>query len=102
MSRIFDCVILSYWGEMGLLEKRFEAYKDDPRVTHVIAEMEPGVFTGSDLAGQWRGRWNHVLVRKDEITGNREACLRDFLVHGLNGDEDDMIRFGDIKDVPGN
>jgi hypothetical protein len=28
--RIFDCVILSWWGEMGLLEKRFQAFKDNP------------------------------------------------------------------------
>lgn len=95
--RIFDCVILSHWGEMGLLEKRFEVHKDDPRITHVIAEMAPGVFKDSDLAGAWRGKWNHVLVREDEITGDREACLRDFLLHGVNGDPDDVIRFSDVK-----
>ena len=36
----------------------------------------PGaVFPDSDLAGRWRGRWNHVKVEEHEITGDRRECL---------------------------
>ena len=106
--RVFDCVILSWWGEMDLLEKRFQAYQDNPDVTHVICEAGPGVFKDGDLeselAGRWRGRWNHVKVEAHEITGNtpaeREASLREHLLHGFNGDPDDLIMFSDIKDIP--
>lgn len=99
--RVFDCVILDWWGEMGLLEKRFTACQDNPDVTHVICEAAPAVFPGSDLAARWRGRWNHVKVEEHEITGDRQECLRDFLMQGVNGDPDDLILFSGMKDIPG-
>lgn len=99
MPRIFDCVILSYWGEMGLLEKRFQAYRDNPDVTHVICEVTPAVFPGSDLAERWRGRWNHVRVEPHEITGDRGECLRGYLRGACNGESGDRIIFSDIREV---
>lgn len=114
--RVFDCVILAHRGEMGLLEQRFQAYQDNPDVTHVILEAAAGldgnpkavVFrdgdTECDLAARFRGRWNHVRVEAHEITGNtpaeREACLREFLLHGFSGEPDDLIMFSDIRDIP--
>lgn len=102
--RVFDCVILHHWGEMGLLEKRFQAYQDNPDVTHVICETEPAVFKDSDLAGQWHGRWTHVKVEAHEITGStpaeREASLREYLLHGFSGGPDDLIMFSDIRVIP--
>jgi hypothetical protein len=117
MPRIFDCVILSHWGEMSLLEKRFQAYQDNPDVTHVICEcaadpdgnprpacFKDGDLLVSDLAARWHGRWNHVKVEAHEITGStpagREACLREYLLHGFSGDPDDLIMFSDIRVVP--
>jgi hypothetical protein len=97
--RVFDCVILSHWGEMALLEKRFRACEGMPEVTHVICEAEPAVFPDSDLAARWRGRWNYVKVEAREITGNREECLREFLLHGFNGEPGDLIVFSDIRDT---
>lgn len=103
-------MILHWWGEMGLLEKRFRDYADDPDITHVICEAETDldgnrkavVFMNSILAGQWRGRWNHVLVRAHEMTGDtreeREECLRGYLRQGVNGNPDSVIRFGDIRE----
>jgi hypothetical protein len=110
--RIFDCVILSWWGEMGLLEKRFQAFKDNPDVTHVICEaaagpdgkMKPVLFPDSELATAWRGRWNHVRVEPWEIRGKtpqeRESCLREYLLHGFNGEPDDLIMIHGIGDIP--
>jgi len=110
--RVFDCVILAHWGEMGLLEKRFRACESNPDVTHVICEAlagpdgnpKPAVFTGSDLAARWHGRWNHVKVEAGEITGRtreeREDCLREYLLHGFTGDPDDLVMFSDIRDIP--
>ena len=92
--RIFDCVILSHWGEMGLLEKRFLAYKGHPEVTHVICERKPGCFLGSALADAWRGRWNHVGVEADE------GDLRDHLSEGCNGEPDDMVLVSDMRTIP--
>ena len=93
--RIFDCVILSYWGEMRLLEKRFT---DDPDVTVVICEVAPAVFPGSELALRMRGKWNHVLVEEDEITGDRQACLQYHLRNACNGGPGDRIVFSDIRE----
>ena len=101
MRRIFDCVILSHWGEMGLLEKRFTACQDNPDVTHVICEAAPACFPDSDLAARWRGRWNHVKVEAHEITGDRDASLRDYLLQGINGDPDDLVMFSSMRDLPG-
>ena len=77
MPRIFDCVVLAHWGELGLLEKRFQAYQGNPDVTHVICECaadpdgnpKPAVFKDSDLAARFHGRWNHVKVEAHEISG---------------------------------
>lgn len=112
MPRIYDCVILAHWGEMGLLEHRFQACQDNPDVTHVILEAaadpdgnpKPVHFKDSDLAGQWHGRWTHVTVEADEITGTtpqeREACLREYLLHGFSGGPDDLIMVSGIRDTP--
>ena len=112
MPRIFDCVILAHWGELGLLEKRFQAYQDNPDVTHVICECaagpdgnpKPAVFKDSELAARWRGRWNHVRVEAHEVTGRtreeRERSLREYLLHGFTGDPDDLIQFSDIRVIP--
>ena len=112
MPRIFDFVILSHWGELGLLEKRFQAYQDNPDVTHVICECaagpggnpKPAVFKDSELADRWRGRWNHVRVEAHEVAGQtsaeREECLREYLLHGFTGTEDDLIMFSDIRVIP--
>lgn len=97
--RIFDCVILSYWGEMNLLEKRFLAYQGNPDVTHVICEVAPAIFPGSDLAARWRGRWNHVKVEEHEITGDRQECLQYYLRSTCNGGPGDVIRFSGIGEA---
>jgi hypothetical protein len=110
--RVFDCVILARWGELGLLEKRFQAYRDRPEVTHVICECtadpdgnpKPAHFTSSDLARRWHGRWNHVEAGAHEITGvtpaEREASLREFLLHGFTGGPDDLVMLSDIRVIP--
>lgn len=110
--RVFDCVILSHWGEMSLLEKRFLAYRDHPEVTHVICEgaADPDgnpkavVFCDSDLAGRHRGRWNHVRVEAHEIAGEtpgeRERSLRGYVLNGFNGEPDDLVMFSDIRVIP--
>lgn len=108
MRRVFDCVILAHWGEMGLLEARFRACQGNPDVTHVICECtadpdgnpKAAVFPDSDLAGRWRGRWNYVKVEAHEITGEWGPSLREFLRHGLNGNPDDLVVFSDIRDIP--
>jgi hypothetical protein len=110
--RIFDCVILAQWGEMGLLEKRFQAYEGNPDVTHVICEAlagpdgnpKPAVFRDSDLAARWHGRWNHVKVEAHEISGatpaERESSLREYLLHAFTGEPDDLIMVSDIREIP--
>lgn len=110
--RIFDCVILSHWGELGLLEKRFRAYQDNPDVTHVICECtaspdgnpKPVHFTGSALAREWHGKWNHIRVEAHEITGTtpeeRQSSLREFLLRGFTGEPGDLILFSGIRDTP--
>ena len=112
MPRIFDCVILAHWGELGLLEKRFQAYQENPDVTHVICECaadpegnpKPVHFKDSEVAERWHGRWTHVKVEAHEITGQtsaeREECLREYLLHGFSGDPDDLIVFSDIRVIP--
>jgi hypothetical protein len=112
MSRIFDCVILSHWGELDLLAKRFTAYKDNPDVTHVICECaadldgnpKPLHFKDSRLAREWHGKWTHIRVEAHEVTGNsreeREASLKEFLLHGFTGGPDDLIMFTGIRDIP--
>lgn len=112
MSRIFDCVILSHWGELGLLRRRFLAYRNNPDVIHVICECgadaggnpKPVHFRDSELADEFRGKWNHVKVEAGEITGStkeeRESCLRKFLLHGVNGEPGDRIMLTDIRDIP--
>ena len=110
--RIFDCVILAGWGELGLLEKRFEAYQENPDVTHVICECAAGTdgnpkpvhFKDSEVAERWHGRWTHVKVEAHEITGHTSAergeCLREYLLHGFSGGPDDLIMFSDIRVIP--
>jgi hypothetical protein len=112
MPRIFDCVVLSDWGELGLLEKRFQAYQGIPEVTHVICECAAGPdgnpkplhFTASETAARWHGRWNHVRVEAHEITGTtpaeRERSLREYLLHGFTGEPGDLIMLGDIRVIP--
>ena len=112
MPRIFDCVILAHWGELGLLEKRFQAYQEIPEVTHVVCECaadsdgnpKPSHFKDSDLAARFHGRWNHVKVEAHEVTGQtpaeRERSLREYLLHGFTGDPDDLIMACDIRVIP--
>ena len=112
MPRIFDCVILAHWGELGLLEKRFQAYQDNPDVTHVVCECaadpdgnpKPAVFKDSEMAARFHGRWNHVKVEAHEVTGStreeRERSLREYLLHGFTGDPDDLIMVSDIRVIP--
>ena len=98
--RVFDCVVLDWWGQMGLLERRFRACEGMPEVTHVICEVAPAWFPDSDLAARWRGRWNHVKVEEHEITGDRQECLREHLLHACNGGPGDRIMFSDMREIP--
>ena len=109
--RVFDCVILN--GELDMLQARFREYEDIPEVIHVIAEAaadyagnpKPLHFIQSPLAGQWRGKWNHIRVEAHELPEDasprdRKNALREYLAQGVNGDPDDIVLHGGMDEFP--
>lgn len=110
--RIFDCIVFT--DELGALRDRMKALEGIPEVTHVICEApvyldgnpKPLYFWENRLGFfyPWYGRWNHVRVEADEISGNtpaeRQDSLRSFLADGINGDPDDIILDGDLARIP--
>jgi len=113
MPRVFDCVILENEGQLDLLEARFREMEDIPEVTHVICEAAADhqgnpkdlYFLDDPRFDEWRGRWNHVAVKADELPSDcdargRKSALRDYLAHGFNGDPEDIVMHGNIDEIP--
>ena len=111
MPRVFDCVILESESQLDLLECRFTELENLPEVTHVICEAEadyqgnPKEMFFLERFDQWRGRWNHVAIRADELPGDcdakgRKDALRDRLAHGFNGEPQDIVMHGNIDEIP--
>ena len=113
MPRVFDCVILESESQLDLLECRFTELENLPEVTHVICEAEADYqgnpkemyFLDDERFDQWRGRWNHVAIRADELPGDcdakgRKDALRDRLALGFNGEPQDIVMHGNIDEIP--
>ena len=111
MPRVFDCVILENESQLDLLECRFTELENLPEVTHVICEAEadyqgnPKEMHFLERFDQWRGRWNHVAIRADELPGDcdakgRKDALRDRLALGFNGEPQDIVMHGNIDEIP--
>jgi hypothetical protein len=122
--RVFDCLIVN--GRTDLLQKRMEALEDIPEVTHVICEAvideqgkpQPLFFWENRLGvfARFHGRWNHVRVEAHELPvihgfrvlgdlrtdmiGGYEITLREYLMHGVNGDPGDVIFAGKLGEIP--
>jgi hypothetical protein len=98
MPRVFDCLVLE---DPDSMEARFGALKDIPEVTHVICEgpldkdgnPKPLHFwENKDQRTRWHGRWTSVRVTKEEM---RQLPLREWVLHGLSGDDDDIVIYSD-------
>lgn len=110
--RIYDCILLD--DELDALEARMEALWGVPGLVHVICES-PVTAAGEpkelhfqrerhNRFARFNGRWNHVIVEPHEISGEtsreREASLREFVLHGFHGDPQDILFFGEVNDIP--
>ncbi len=111
--RVFDCVILENEDQLDLLEARFLEFENLPEVTHVICEAEADHqgnpkelhFLDDFRSEEWRGRWNHVAVKTDELPSDcdarsRKNALRDRLAWGFNGKPADIVMHGNIDEIP--
>jgi len=111
--KVFDCVMVNKEPDLDLLQARFTEYADIPEVIHVIAEAvadhygspKPLWFWESPLAGQWRGKWNHVRVEASELPAGaspkiRKDALREYLAHGVAGESEDIVLHGAIDEIP--
>jgi hypothetical protein len=110
---IYDTVIISRESELDLLECRFAEMAGLP-VTHVIAESEED-YSGNpkplhfweEFKGRfapWHGRWTHVRAHRGELSGEtpgeRRDSLRDFLLHGITGSDDDIVLLSAADEIP--
>ena len=113
MPRVFDCVILENESQLDLLEARFCEFENLPEVTHVICEAgadhqgnrKDMYFLDDFRSDTWRGKWNHVAVRADELPSDcdargRKNALRDKISWGFNGEPEDIVMHGNIDEIP--
>ena len=114
MPRIYDAFVF-LGDDLDVLAERFAALSEVPGLVHVICEApvtpsgepKPMWFWEARQSGRfacWHGRWNHVRVEPWEITGatpaEREAALREYLLHGIAAEPGDIVLYGDVKDIP--
>lgn len=113
MPRIYDCILLLD-DQLDLLEARMEVLSSVPGLVHIVCESsvttdgepKPLHFQAERYSrfSRFHGRWNHVIVEPHEITGDmpqeREASLREYVLHGFHGDPQDVLFCGDLLQVP--
>jgi hypothetical protein len=114
MPRVFDCVLIGEDKDLDLLAARMQELEDIPDVTHVIAETsvtwqgdpKPLHFKENCRTrfSPYHGRWTHVDVLPGELPQppgkERKDGLREFLAHGLDGSEGDIILHGSVAEIP--
>jgi hypothetical protein len=114
--RVFDCLLLEKQEDLDFLEARFRELEGADGLTHVIAEAEtdhqgspkPLHFQPDQVRygrfWPWRGRWTYITVPGEELPPappkERKDALREFLAHGLSGDEDDIVLHGALTEFP--
>lgn len=114
MPRIYDLVIVASEKDLDLLDGRFAEFQDTDTV-HVICES-PAAYDGTPKPlhfweerdgrfAAWHGRWNHVKVEAGELASDqdpkaRKEALREYLIHGLTGEPDDIVLHGGIDEIP--
>jgi len=113
MPRVFDCIVLAE-NRLDELEARMEALESVPGLVHIVCESsvtasgepKPLHFQQERYSRfmRFHGRWNHVVVEPHEITGEtaqeRQASLREYLLHGFHGDPSDTLSWGDLDFTP--
>lgn len=113
MPRIYDCILLLD-DRLDALESRMEILEGVPGLVHIVCESsvtpdgepKPLYFQAErhNRFSRFHGRWNHVIVEPHEIMGDmpqeREASLREYLLHGFHGDPRDILFSGDLDGIP--
>ena len=110
--RIYDTVIVTCPADLDMLEARFREFQDMNTV-HVIAESvaaydgaakDVHFMDSRSRFAAWEGRWNHIKVEADELPEGdpleRKNALREYLLHGVTGEPDDIVLHGGVEEIP--